>query len=141
MSYFPPDMPAPDPNWDDRDFWAHCSEGRLMLQSCADCNVVRHPPTPMCPRCNSTRIAWVEAPAEARVFTYTVVRHAAHPAVADRLPYVVAVVEFPESPGARLVTNLTDVNPEDVRIGMSVRLWWDEIDGGMKIHRFRPAAA
>ena len=89
------------------------------------------------------------APDHATVFTFTVVHHASHPAVNGHLPYVVAVVNFPELAQVRLVTNVTDVDPAQMRVGMSVRLWWDRLadadadaDAGarpMYLPRFRPA--
>ena len=139
MSYFPADMPRPEPNADEAGFWAHCKERSLRFQSCAACGTLRHPPMPMCFRCQSCETAWKEAPEEATVYSYTVVRHAGHTAVTARLPYVVAVVEFATMPGVRLITNLTDIDPTQVAIGMKVRLWWDDIGDGMQVPRFAPA--
>lgn len=139
MSHFGATMHRPEPILDDREFWAHCAQRRLMFQCCADCSAPRHPPTPVCPRCRSMRVGWVQAPPRAEIFTYTVVHHPLHEAVQERLPYVVALVSFPELPGPRLVTNITDVEPRDVCIGMPVSLWWDDIGEGMYLPRFRPA--
>ena len=139
MSYFPVDMPGVEPNMDDAQFWEHCRERRLSFQACADCDTLRHPPTPICPNCHSTQVKWVQAPDQAEVYTYTVVHHASHPAVQGRLPYVAALVEFPALPGVRLVTNITDIAPEAVQIGMPVELWWDELEDGLSIPRFRPS--
>lgn len=140
MSYFSESMPQPEPNMDDEGFWRHCAEQRLMFQCCGDCGAPRHPPTPVCWKCRSTRMAWTPAPARAELFSYTVVHHAVHDAVTARVPYVVALVSFPDLPGPRLVTNLTDVDPSQIRIGMPVSLWWDDIDDGMFLPRFRPAS-
>jgi uncharacterized OB-fold protein len=140
MAYFPDDMPAPQPTADEAGFWEQCQEHRLSFQACVDCSELRHPPSPICPNCHSVRLRWVQAPAEAQVYTFNVVRHAGHPAVVSRLPYVVAVVEFPGLPGVRLITNVTDIDPSQVRIGMPVSLWWDELATGEQVPRFRPAA-
>jgi uncharacterized OB-fold protein len=145
MAYFPADMPGPVPTLDDAAFWDHCAERRLRFQSCAACEQPRHPPTPICARCGSTRLQWVEAPDHATVFTFTVVHHASHPAVIGHLPYVVAVVDFPQLPPVRLVTNVTDVDPAQMCVGLPVRLWWDRLADAdaaarpMYLPRFRPA--
>ena len=145
MAYFPADMPVPVPTMDDAAFWDHCAERRLLFQSCAACEQTRHPPTPICSRCGSTRLQWVEAPEHATVFTFTVVHHPSHPAVIGHLPYVVAVVDFPQLAQVRLVTNVTDVDPPQMRVGLSVRLWWDRLADAdaaarpMYLPRFRPA--
>lgn len=41
------------------------------------------------------------------------------------------VLTFPDVPGVRLVSNVTDVDPKQVRIGMPVQLWWDAIGDGI----------
>ena len=147
MAHFPANMPVPVPTMDDAAFWDHCAERQLHFQICAACQQPRHPPTPICSRCRSTRLQWVEAPDHATVFTFTVVHHPSHPAVIGHLPYVVAVVDFPQLAQVRLVTNVTDVDPAQMRIGLPVRLWWDRLADAdadatarpMYLPRFRPA--
>lgn len=138
MSYFPADMPRPEPDMDDKAFWESCAEKRLCFQGCADCGTLRHPPTPICYVCHSVNVKMVEAPEEAEVFTYNVIRHASHAAVTGSLPYIGAVVEFAGMPGVRLITNVTDIDPAEMKIGMRVRLWWDDIGENMALPRFRP---
>ena len=139
MAYFPDDMPRPEPDWDDRGFWENCKERKLSFQACGKCGELRHPPRPMCSNCQSTEIHWIDAPEEAYVYSYNVVHHVSHPAVATRVPYVGAVLEFERMPGVRLVTNITDVDPGSVSIGMKLRLWWDDIGDEMYLPRFKPA--
>lgn len=140
MAYFPETMPRPVPTMDDAGFWAACRERKLRFQACADCGKPRHPPTPICPACHSFKVTWVDAPARAEIFTFNVIHHASHPAVAGRLPYVGALIVFPELPGVRLVSNVTDCAPSSIAIGMRVELWWDDIGEGLFIPRFRLAA-
>jgi uncharacterized OB-fold protein len=140
MSYFLPTMPRPEPNMDDEGFWEKCALRELSFQSCQDCNALRHPPTPVCWNCRSMRVAWTKAPRIAEIFSYTVVHHAIHDAVAERVPYVVASVAFPELPGPRLLTNITDCDPLELFIGMPVELWWDDIGDGMYLYRFKPTS-
>ena len=45
-----------------------------------------------------------------------------------RNPYVIAVVEIDEQPGLRLMTNLVGVATEDVRIGMPVKVVFENHD-------------
>lgn len=141
MAYFSEAMPRPEPTMDDRPFWSGCAERRLTLQHCADCGEARHPPTPICPSCRSTSVEWREVPGTATVYTYTVVHYAAHPATEERLPYVVAAVTFEGVDGVRLVTNITDCDPDSIRIGMPVELWWDDIGDGMHLPRFTPSGS
>lgn len=139
MALFPETMPRPEPDMDDAPFWQACAERRLQFQACGDCGLLRHPPAPICGGCHSTAVTWVAAPATAEVFSYTVVHHPSHQAVAERVPYVVGLVTFPELPGVKLVTNITDTDPAAVHVGMALTLWWDDIGDGMHLPRFRPA--
>jgi uncharacterized OB-fold protein len=141
MAYFSPEMPAPHPNMDDAGFWDACREQRLRFQACGSCGAVRNPPAPICGQCHSTETTWVGAPSRAALYTFTVVHHASHSAVVGQLPYVAAVVEFPELPGVRLISNVTGVGPAELRIGMPLQLWWDDIGDGMMVPRFKPVSA
>lgn len=138
MAYFSDGMPRPDPNRDDEGFWRGCAEQRLQFQTCADCGTCRHPPIAVCAQCRSVRVTWTPTTGRAQIYTYTVIHHAAHPAVAARLPYVTAVVSFDDIPAVRLLTNITHCDPADVRIGMAVELRWDDIGDGLFLPRFRP---
>lgn len=136
--YLPSDL-APEPGMDERGFWAHCAERRLMFQRCGDCGLHRHPPTPLCPACQSTHLTWTEAPATATVYSYTIVHHPSHPAMASRVPYNVVILAFAGLDEVRLVSNLVDVPPEQVAIGMRVQLHWEGPVGGCWLPRFRRA--
>jgi uncharacterized OB-fold protein len=76
------------------------------------------------------------------VFTFTVVRQAFIAALADRLPYVVIAVELDGAEGAegaRMVSNLIDIDPSDVSIGMAVEVVWEDMGPALALPRFRPA--
>jgi hypothetical protein len=49
----------------------------------------------------------------------------------------VALVELEE--GVRIVSNLRDVDPDDVRIGMAVEVAFETFGGDVVLHQFRPA--
>jgi uncharacterized OB-fold protein len=80
-----------------------------------------------------------DAPTRGRIYSFTVIHHAAHPAVASSVPYVVAVIEFPGLPGIRFISNVTDTEPQELAIGIEVELWWDEQRDGY-LPRFRPTS-
>ena len=57
------------------------------------------------------------------------------------LPYVPAVVELEGAGGARLISNVVDVEVADMRIGMAVQVVWDDVpDIGVAVPRFVPVA-
>jgi uncharacterized OB-fold protein len=57
-------------------------------------------------------------------------------------PYIVVLVELAE--GVRLVSNLCDIDPADVSVGMPVEVFYQTFDGSgsedLVLHQFRPAA-
>jgi hypothetical protein len=57
------------------------------------------------------------------------------------LVLVPAVLDLPDAPGARLVSNIVDVAPTDVTIGMPVRVDFSPISGGWMLPIFRAAAS
>jgi uncharacterized OB-fold protein len=119
-----------------RPYWEHASEGRLVTQRCRDCGQTWHPPLPACPHCHSTDLGWQQAAGTGTVYTYTVVRHATHAALAGRVPYVIALVELTEGP--RLVTGITGCDPADVRAGMAVRVRFEKVTDEVSLPYFEP---
>lgn len=137
MSYLPADLCSPAPDDDDAPFWAHCNQRRLTFQQCPHCATVVHPPLGVCPGCRSFERDWIDAPAHALVFSFTWAHTAAHESVKQSLPYNVVVVEFPQLPGVRLVSNVVDAAPGELRIGDPLQLHWEPGWEGQLLPRFR----
>jgi uncharacterized OB-fold protein len=55
-----------------------------------------------------------------KIFSWTVVRYPFDPSFSDQIPYIVAAVVFEDAPGVRLVTNIIDIEPDQIEIGMEV---------------------
>lgn len=127
--------PRPAVNRDNAFFFDGAKQHRLLIQRCAGCGVLRHPPGPCCPSCRSLEWDTVEASGRGQVYSFVVNHHPRHPAFDS--PYLVAVVGLAE--GTRLITNLTGVAPEDVTIGMPVVLDWLDADPDLTLPVFRPA--
>nr|6OK1_B Chain B, ChsH2(DUF35) [Thermomonospora curvata DSM 43183]6OK1_D Chain D, ChsH2(DUF35) [Thermomonospora curvata DSM 43183] len=120
----------------DNAFWFEAAkQRRLVIQRCAACKTLRHPPGPCCPHCGSFDWDTVEAAGTGQVYSYIVAHHPPHPAF--EMPYVVALVELTE--GTRLVTNLVGIAPDKIEIGMPVVLDWLEADPELTLPVFRPA--
>ncbi len=117
-------------------FWDGVKDGRLLIQRCATCGVLRHPPRPMCPHCNSLEWDTLESSGKGTVYSFVMPRHPQFPFFED--DYIVALIELEE--GTRLVSNVVDVAPADTRIGMAVVVRFDEFDDGVVLPVFTPAA-
>jgi hypothetical protein len=122
-----------------RPYWENAREGRLVTQRCRACASIWHPPLPACPHCQSTDIGWDEVSGTGTVYTYTVVRHATHAALADHIPYVIAIVELTEGP--RIVAGVTSIDPRDVRAGLPVRVRFTAVTDEVTLPYFEPAGA
>ena len=118
-------------------WWEAAADHRLVVQRCTSCNATRHPPGPLCPACRSFAFDWMSLPGTGTVYTYTVVRQAFIPALGDSIPYVVAVVELDGTGGARLVSNVVDVDAAAVAIGMPVEVAWEDMGPELALPRFR----
>ena len=129
-----PTVVPPVTDDDNRFFWDGVKEGRLLLQRCAGCGRLRHPPGPMCPSCLSLEWEAVESPGRGTIYSW-VVSH--HPTEGDARPRVVVLVELAE--GVRMVANLQGLDWTGVTNELPVEVFFDEIDG-VALPQFRPAA-
>ncbi|OBH09078.1 MULTISPECIES: Zn-ribbon domain-containing OB-fold protein [unclassified Mycobacterium] len=116
-------------------FWQAAKEQRLVAPQCADCGSFRLPPTPFCPECQSTAVNWVQLSGDATVYSFAVVHGI--PGMPE-LTLVPAVVDLPDAPGARLVSNVVDIAPTDLTIGMALRVDFSPIADGWMLPIFRP---
>lgn len=130
-----PARPGPTPVPVSEPFWAGVRRGELLVQRCRRCDRHQLYPRVLCARCWHRELDWVPASGEGRVATCTVVHRPGHPAWADRVPYVLALVELAEGP--RLMTNVVGVAPEEVRVGMPVTAVFRACDGTALV-RFAP---
>lgn len=127
---------APSMSPDTQFFWDGAKQHQLLIQRCTGCGVLRHPPRPMCPHCQSLGWDTVQASGRGRVFSFVMPHHPPYPWF--EYPYIVVLVELEE--GTRLVSNLVGTAPDAVTIGMPVEVCFEEFDGGLVLPLFMPSA-
>jgi len=120
---------------DNQWWWEGIERGELLIQKCAKCGTLRHPPRPMCPQCQSTEWTGQKSKGRGTIYSYTVLHYPKFPGY--EFPLVCALVELEE--GTRIVTNLEGVAPGDVKIGTPVVLSIENVDDDLKLPVFRPA--
>ncbi|MEU6392523.1 bifunctional MaoC family dehydratase N-terminal/OB-fold nucleic acid binding domain-containing protein [Streptomyces sp. NPDC046939] len=125
--------PRPVVNRDNAGFWDGVAAHRLLIQRCGDCGTLRFPWLPGCNACGGQEWDTVQASGEGTVFSYVVMHHPPFPAFDP--PYAVGLIELAE--GVRIVSNVTGVPPEKVRIGMPVRLEFLRVDEEYELPVFR----
>jgi uncharacterized OB-fold protein len=98
---------------------------RLEGRECGACGTVAFPAPLRCPRCSSNDLAPKALKPVGHVHTFTIIGRGAAPgeflAQQEAMgEYAVAIVELEEGP--RITAQLTDVELQDVRIGMPVTM-------------------
>jgi uncharacterized protein len=122
--YLPDRWTLPELTDENRAFF---TSAKLRVQRCADCRMVQHPPDEVCHACQSVEFDYVEAQATGIVESYTIVHHAVHAMLKAAVPYNVVVVALDEYPGVRIVGNVIDVGPTELKIGQAMAASWVEI--------------
>ena len=129
-----PDRPLPDV--DDPitgPFWEACRRHELAIQRERSTGRWIFPPRPH----YAGDTEWTRVSGRGRVFTFVIARPPFLPAFADELPLVLAVVELEEGP--RLVGNVRGCAPEDVRTGMAVEVYFEDLTERVTLPQWRPA--
>ncbi len=127
--------PKPGITHDNRFFWEGLAHHKLLIQRCASCGRLQHPPAPMCPGCHAFEMDAIEASGRGTVHSFVVAHHPPIPPFP--YPNVIVLVELEE--GTRLVSRLVGVEPDDVAIGMPVVVEFERIDAAFVVHQFRRA--
>ena len=102
-----PRRPRPSITEDNAFFFEGAKEHRLLIQQCASCGRLRHPPEPRCAVCGSYEWHAKEASGRGTVYSYVVNHYPQVPAFDYPLP--IGLIELEE--GTRLVADLVDVDP------------------------------
>jgi hypothetical protein len=128
------ERPGPILTEDNHGFWEAAREGRLVTQRCGQCGRLAHPPRPMCPSCHSLDRELVDLAGTGVVYSYTILHHPQHPSF--DYPVIAALIELDE--GVRILSNLVDVAPGDVRIDMRVGVRFAPTRDDMAVPVFAP---
>lgn len=130
----PPFRLLPRIDDDNHFFWTSGADGTLRFLRCRSCESFVHPPAPRCPTCLAGYLTPEPVSGRAVVESFTV-NHQQWIPGSD--PYLVAWVSIVEQSDVRLTTNLVEVEPEDVRIGMEVAVVFEAHDD-VYLPLFRP---
>ncbi len=126
--------PAPWVTRDSEFFWEAAKADEFVGQSCADCGSLRSPPRPMCPECNSLNSETRTLSGRGTVYSWVIPRHPPVPGFEGT--HIVAVIDLEE--GIRFVSNLCDIDYDDVRPDMPVEVFFEDTRDGYRIPLFRP---
>ena len=117
-------------------FWEATRRDELVLPWCTACERPFWYPRDVCPGCLGHAIEWRPATGAGQVYAVSV-QHAPGPGRRpDDGPYAVALVDLAE--GVRVMTNVVGCPPEDVTVGMAVRVTWAPLSDGRKLPQMTP---
>lgn len=126
-------IPMPPMLWDNMGFWEGIKGHELVFQKCKQCDAWAHPPRPMCPRCRSLEKEWSPSTGKGIICSWVTYRQSLHPGF--KVPYSVVLVELEE--GVRVVSNMVDVKPEEIYIGMPVEVVFEDVAEDLTLPKFK----
>ena len=125
--------PRPAITRDNAFFWEGVRRHQLLIQRCASCGQLRHPPRPMCGSCRSTEWDTVASTGRGTVHSYAVHHHPPLPGITT--PHPVVLVDLDE--GVRMISHTVDVDPADLQIGLAVEVVFVAVDDDLTLPLFR----
>ncbi|MET0272805.1 MAG: Zn-ribbon domain-containing OB-fold protein [Phenylobacterium sp.] len=123
-------IPAPPVTIESKPFWDAAAEGRFLIKRCVPCGKPHWYPRAICPHCGSGETVWEESPGEGVVYTFSILRRS------PTGPFALGYVTLDEGPA--VLTNFVDVAPEDLKIGMRVKVKFQPTEGGPPAPVFAP---
>jgi len=117
---------------DNKWWWDAIQQEKLLIQKCSDCDVLRHPPRPMCGQCQSTNWQGIEASGKGTVYSYTILHHPIIPGY--DFPCPVGLIDLEE--GTRIVANIRGCELNEIHIGMKVECMFEDVDDDFKLPFF-----
>jgi len=117
------------------EYWRSAARGKLKLSKCNSCDNIMFYPRPTCTKCMSDDIGWTEASGRGEVYAFTVCYRAPDAIFREDVPYVIAIIQLAEGP--KMMSNITDCDPDSVEIGMPVEVWFDPATEDIAIPKFK----
>lgn len=121
-----------------RPFWTAAKNRKLVLQKCQRCETFNFHPKPWCIECGSRELVWTDAKPTGTVYSFTISRTVAmnYPGWEKDLPVLLCLIDLDD--GARMYAQVTDCSPEEIRIGMRVKVHFEDISDEAGIPKFHP---
>lgn len=128
--------PLPDIHPETAGFWKAAKKHKLVFQKCMSCGQKIYFPRLMCYDCFSSELEWIPSTGSGTVYSYTIIHQQTIEGFAAEEHYVYAIIELNE--GVRMISNIINIEPTEVRIGMRVRVTFEEANNEISIPRFEP---
>ena len=123
-------LAAPVITAESKAFFDAACQGRLLIPVCTTCTRAHWYPRAICPFCASDKVDWREASGKGTIYTFSIMRRV-------KEPYVIAHVTLAEGP--TMLTNIVACDADDVRIGQTVTVVFQDSDDGPPVPMFELA--
>ena len=100
--------------------------GTIQIQLCDDCGHTQHPPDDLCYACQGANLSFKTCEGTGTVESCALVHHPLHPALKDKIPYVIAIISVDDAPGCNVQGNVVNCPAESVAIGQRVRAVFED---------------
>lgn len=127
--------PLPEMSGLSGEFYGWCNKGELRFQRCTQCQRWRHVPREICAHCGSFDWSWQQSSGHGRVFSWTEVVRALHPAFGDVTPYAPVIVEMDE--GVRVLSRVLDCPADQLRMDMPLTVEFVAASDSVRLPYFR----
>jgi uncharacterized protein len=87
---------------------------RMEAGKCSKCGKIAFPSRLICPDCGSEEFTVINLSGKGKIVSHTVIRTAPD-GFEDLAPYAVGIIELDE--GIKILSQITDCNPEDLKTG------------------------
>jgi uncharacterized OB-fold protein len=131
-TYLPEGLPAPAPYPDGlgTEFWDAVKRHELVIQRCNACRAWQWGPEYICNECHSFDLRYEPVSGRGQIYSWERCWYPVHPALKDRVPYLVALVELPDAGNVRMVGNLLGDPLQDITIGGEVEAVFEDHGSG-----------
>ena len=118
--------------------FTHLAAARLCFPYCVACARFHWYPMPLCPHCQSAEREWRTVAGRGTLYSWTEIHHAFDVRYAGPLPYIVALIDFADAPGVRLVSNIVGAAADTLVLGMPLAAHFGQDTHGQPQVTFRP---
>lgn len=126
-------LPVPPPSPVSAPFWDATRQRELTMQRCNSCTRLVWYPRYVCPHCGGSSLRWETLSGKGVVYAVSVHHRAALPALADKVPYSVVLVDLDEA--VRVMSNVFGPAPA---VGDRVTVAWVPLEDGRNLMVFEP---
>ena len=131
--------PLPEITDATRPFWSAAKQRKLVVQKCGKCGTLNFFPKPWCIDCGSRSLEWVEVSGKGTIYSFTTANKVMmnFPGWQADLPVTLGIIDLAE--GARMYGQLIGAKADRWKIGMQVKVVFEDISAEAGIPKFVPA--